>query len=49
MKPATPEKREPTNTAIFELLIRASSLNANNVMNIDMVNPMPANNPIPNK
>src|SRR5258708_7729066 len=43
--PATPESKDPTSTAIFEPSIKYRSLKASNVMNIDMVNPMPANIP----
>jgi hypothetical protein len=49
MNPKSPAKTDAINTAIFEWVIASASLNASRVMNIDMVNPIPAKNPTPNK
>ena len=49
INPAKPEKKEPESTAIFELSISAPSLKASKVINIDMVKPIPASNPSPNR
>ena len=45
--PNTPEITEPIRIAIFDELTNATSSKANNVMNIDMVKPIPAKNPTP--
>ena len=46
MYPASPDRREAKMIAILELAIIASPVNANNVIKMDMVNPIPAIHPI---
>lgn len=45
--PAIPAAADATKMAVFAVVISAVELNANKVMKIDMVNPMPANKPAP--